>query len=299
MHSSALASGTTRRQFIAQTLAASAAVAAAPAWCAAAPEAKVKLGVTDWNLQHAARPTSIAFAKSIGFDGVEISLGRAADAAKPPSQLPLSEAELQQQFLAEAKKENYPIASTCLDILHQNYLKNDPLGRKWVAESIPLTKKLGARVILLPFFGNGALQTRAEMDYVGDILKELGPEAEKTGVILGIEDTISAEDNVRILDRAHSPAVLVYYDVGNSQRNGFDIYREIRWLGKDRICEFHLKDNPRLMGQGLIDFPKVVRAIVDIGFSGWAHLETVAPSGNVREDMKVNLAYIRKLFAEA
>jgi len=261
---------------------------------------KLKIGVTDWNLQHSAKPTSVEFAKSIGFDGVEISLGRAADPKNPPGQLPLSNPELQEQFLAEVKKHGFPVASTCLDILHQNYLKvrNDPLGRKWVAEAIPLTKKLGARVILLPFFGKGALQTREEMDYVADILKELGPEAEKAGVILGVEDTISAEDNARILDRAQSKAVLVYYDVGNSQQNGFDIYKEIRWLGKDRICEFHLKDNPRLLGSGLIDFPRVIEAIVAIGFSGWAHLETVAPSGNVRQDMKSNLAYIRGLLAK-
>src|SRR6266516_1842426 len=82
-------------------------------------------------------------------------------------------------------------------------------------EAIPITRQLGARVILLPFFGKGALQTKAEMDYVGDFLKEIGPEAEKTGVILGLENTNSAEDNARILDRAQSKAVLVYYDVGN------------------------------------------------------------------------------------
>ena len=253
---------------------------------------KLKIGVTDWNLNQEAKPGSIELAKSIGFDGVEISLGRA------PDRLPLNDSSLQEQFLAEARKRQFPIASTCLDILHQNYLKNDPLGKRWVAESIPLTRKLGARVILLPFFGNGALKTRQEMDYVGDCLKEVGPEAEKAGVILGVEDTISAEDNARILDRAHSKAVLVYYDVGNSHGNGFDIYKEIRWLGKDRICEFHLKDNPHLLGHGPIDFPKVIQAIVDIGFTGWAHLETDVPPGSIKDDMRTNLTYIRKLLAQ-
>src|SRR5881628_3904232 len=38
---------------------------------------KLKIGVTDWNLRHEAKPTSVALAKSLGFDGVEISLGRA------------------------------------------------------------------------------------------------------------------------------------------------------------------------------------------------------------------------------
>ena len=253
---------------------------------------KLKVGVTDWNLRQEAKPASVELAKSLGFDGVEISLGRARD------HLPLGDLSLQDEFLAEAKKQQFPIASTCLDILHQNYLKNDPLGKRWVAESIPLTQKLGARVILLPFFGKGQFETKSEMDYVGDFLKEIGPEAEKAGVILGIEDTISAEDNARILDRAQSKAVLVYYDVGNSHRNGFDIYKEIRWLGKDRIGEFHLKDNPHLMGRGSIDFPKVIQAIVEIGFEGWAHLETDAPSGDVTTDMKTNLSYVRSLLAQ-
>src|SRR5438445_5808269 len=260
---------------------------------------KLKIGAPDWNLKLEAKPASIELAKSIAFDGVQISLGHSSDPKNPPPHLPVSTPDLFDQFLTEARKNQLPIASTCVEILHRNYLKNDALGKQWVAESIPLTRKLGARVILLPFFGKGALQTRAEMDYVGDFLKEIGPEAEKTGVILGLENTISAEDNARILDRAHSKAVLVYYDVGNSFNNGFDIYKEIGWLGKDRICEFHLKDNPNLIGQGKIDFPKVIGAIVETGFSGWAQLETAAPSGDVRKDMKTNLDYVRGLLAEA
>ncbi|PYJ84146.1 MAG: sugar phosphate isomerase/epimerase [Verrucomicrobia bacterium] len=259
---------------------------------------RLKIGAPDWNLQLEAKPASVELAKSVGFDGVQISLGHSSDPKSPPAHLPVGDSDLFERFLAESRKNSFPIASTCVEILHRNYLKNDPLGKKWVAESIPLTRKLGARVILLPFFGKGALQTQAEMDYVGDFLKEIGPEAEKTGVILGLENTISAEDNARILDHAQSKAVLVYYDVGNSFHNGFDIYKEIRWLGKDRICEFHLKDNPHLLGQGKIDFEKVVEAIADIGFGGWAQLETVAPSGDVKKDMKTNLDYIRGLLAK-
>src|SRR6266571_2343046 len=286
-----------RRQFI-RTGGAALAAAALTAQLQAG-YTKLKIGAPDWNLKLEAKPASIELAKNIGFDGVQISLGHSSDPKNPPAHLPVSTPDLLDQFVTEARKNQLPIASTCVEILHRNYLKNDPLGKQWVAESIPLTKKLGARVILLPFFGTGALQTRAEMDYVGDFLKEIGPEAEKTGVILGLENTNSAEDNARILDRAQSKAVLVYYDVGNSFNNGFDIYKEIGWLGKDRICEFHLKDNPNLIGQGKIDFPKVIGAIVETGFNGWAQLETVAPSGDVSKDMKANLDFVRGLLAKA
>lgn len=232
-------------------------------------------------------------AKRLGFDGVQVSLGR-----KPvDGKLPLDNADIQALYLNEARAQKIPLDGTCLDILHVNYLKSDKLGQKWVADSIPITKKLNARVVLLPFFGKGALSTHAEMDYVGDALKELAPDAERANVILGLEDTISAEDNVRIMERAKSPAVLVYYDVGNSTQAGFDVVKEIRWLGKDRICQFHFKDNPNYLGEGKIDFPAVLKVIADIEFKGFANLETVAPSKNIDNDMTRNLGFVRKLLA--
>ena len=278
----------TRRQFIYGA----AALAATPLFAA---KSKLKFGVTDWNLNLSGKPEAVALAASLGFAGVEISLGRKPGGDK----LPLADEALQQQYLDELKKHNIAAAGTCLDILHTNYLKSDKLGQKWVADSIPITKKLNAKVVLLPFFGRGALATHEEMDYVGDFLKEIGPEAGKSQVILGLENTISAEDNVRILDRAKSDNVKVYYDVGNSTGGGFDIIKEITWLGAKRICQFHLKDNPHYLGEGKIDFPAVMRTIAALGFSGFANLETDSPSHSVPDDMKRNLAFVRNLFDKA
>jgi L-ribulose-5-phosphate 3-epimerase len=252
---------------------------------------KFKVGVPDWNLRQEAKAESIALARKLGFDGVQISLGVGRD------RLPLSEPATQQTFIAESKRAGLPIASVCLNILHVNYLKSDPLGQRWVADAIPIAKTLGVRVILLPFFGRGALATAAEMDYVGDALREVAPEAVRAGVILGLEDTISARDNVRIMERSHSRAVLTYYDVGNSTLNGFNIIEEIRWLGRARICEVHLKDNPHYLGQGKIDFTAVVDALADIGFDRWAQLECDAPSKSIENDMRTNLQFIRRVIA--
>ncbi|MEO6725583.1 MAG: sugar phosphate isomerase/epimerase family protein, partial [Blastocatellia bacterium] len=239
---------------------------------AAAKGVRFRIGAPDWNLKLTAKPESLALARKIGFDGVQISIGR---------KMELSDKALQQAFLTESRRARLPITSLCLDILHVNGLKSDPLGQRWTAECIPIAKALGVKVVLLPFFGKWALKTQAEMDYVGDALKEVAPAAEKAGVILGLEDTISARDNVRIMERSKSPAVLTYYDVGNSTGNGFDILEEIHWLGGKRICEVHLKDNPNYLGAGKINFPAVVDALAEIGFDKWAQLECDAPGGSV------------------
>jgi sugar phosphate isomerase/epimerase len=257
---------------------------------AAAKGARFKVGVTDWNLKLENKPEALALARRLGFDGVQVSLGKGAD------RLPLSDPALQRIYLDESRRLGLPLASVCLEILHVNGLKNDPLARKWVLDSIPIARALGVTVVLLPFFGKQALQSHAEMDHVGDVLRDVAPEAEKAGVVLGLEDTISARDNVRIMERSKSPAVLTYYDVGNSTRNGFDVVEEIRWLGASRICEMHLKDNPHYLGQGKVDFPAVVDALDEIGFEKWAQLETDSPTG-VEPDMARNLAYIRGVMA--
>ena len=130
---------------------------------------------------------------------------------------------------------------------------------------------------------------------MGDALRDLGPEAEKAGVILGIEDTISAENNVRIMDRSRSHSVKVYYDVGNSTAAGFDVVKEIRWLGNDRICQIHLKDNPHYLGEGKIQFGPIIRAIKEIGYIRWANLETDVHPQLLEADLRRNLRYIQRL----
>lgn len=255
----------------------------------------LKIGVTDWNLKQTGNLEAVGLAKQLGFDGVQVSLGR-----KPiGDRLPLDDATMQVRYIEESKKQGIALDGTCLDILHVNYLKNDKLGQKWVADGIRATRALKTRVMLLPFFGKGALQTPQEMDYVGDVLRDLGQEAEKADVILGLEDTISAENNVRIMERSQSKAVLVYYDVGNSTQNGFDVVKEIRWLGPKRICQFHLKDNPHYLGEGKIDFAMVLHTIATIDYKGYANLETSCPSNSVEADMRRNLAYIKRVMEQA
>ena len=256
---------------------------------------KLRIGVTDWNLNMGANPDAVALAARLGFEGLQVSFGRKIVDDK----MPVDNPGIVARYLSLSKQYRIPIDGTCVDRLHDNGLKSDKTAPKWVLDSIRLTKALNAKVLLLPFFGRWALQSRDEMDHLGDVLRDLAPEAERAGVILGLEDTISAEDNVRIMDQSRSASVQVYYDVGNSTKAGFDVVKEIRWLGKDRICQFHLKDNPHYLGEGDIQFPAIIEAIRDIGFSGYANLETDSHPNQLEADMRKNLAYIRNVIKQA
>src|ERR1700733_12572287 len=280
----------TRREFISSAVA-----VGVSSRLANAREQMLRIGVTDWNLNLGANPEAVPLAAKLGFEGVQISFGRKLVDDK----MPLDDPAVIARYLSLSQQFKIPIDGTCVDKLHDNGLKSDPRARKWVLDSIRLTKALDTKVLLLPFFGRWALQTKAEMDFVGDALRDLAPEATKAGVILGLENTISAEDNVRIMERSRSASVKVYYDVGNSTVAGFDPVTEIRWLGRERICQFHLKDNPHYLGEGSIQFAPILRAIREIQFAGYANLETDAPSKELDADLRRNLAYIRNMMTQS
>src|SRR5438132_1103931 len=106
----------TRRSFLHRGAAAAAAGLVAPARARAASAARFEVGVTDWNLKQTGKLEAIALAKTIGFDGVQVSIGR----QPVDGRLPLSDAALQRAYLAESKRVGLPLASLCLDVLHTN-----------------------------------------------------------------------------------------------------------------------------------------------------------------------------------
>jgi sugar phosphate isomerase/epimerase len=266
----------------------------AMAWTAALRRAaNIKIGGPDWSLRLEGKIEAFATAKESTLDGVQVSLG--GRGAKELAKLPMCDSEKQKQWLEESKKTGMPIGGTCLEILHQDNLKEHANGPKWVEQSIEATKALGTKVVLLPFFGKQQIKERAEQKATAERLKVLAPIAEKAGIVLGLENTISAEDNAWILDQVQSKAVSVYYDVGNSFGQKYDVYKEIVWLGKDRVCQLHLKDGPNFLGKGPIDYPKYIEAVLKSGFEGWAMLETSCPTKAVKDDFAANAKYVREL----
>ncbi|MCA9450324.1 MAG: sugar phosphate isomerase/epimerase [Candidatus Omnitrophica bacterium] len=252
---------------------------------------RFRIGACDWTLGKRSDLGSFAVAKEIGLDGVQVDVGN------PDNDFPLFKADVQQQFLEESKKQEVAIASLAMGVLNNVPYKSDPRPVDWVAQGIDAAKAVGVDVILLAFFSEGDLRDDPKgKDEVVKRLAEVAPKAENAGVSLAIESWLSAEEHVDIIDRVGSPAIKVYYDVGNSNHVGHDIYEEIRFLG-DRICEFHAKDYDDLYGKGSIDFKKVRAAMDDIGYSGWINMEGIKMPLGVEESCRYDLEYLRTVFS--
>jgi L-ribulose-5-phosphate 3-epimerase len=279
----------TRRQAIAQTMALTLSTQLAPL-LASPGQRGFKIGACHWSLRRGDE-SCFDVAKEIGLEGVQVNMGNAGN------NMILRQPQVQRAYLEAAKRTGVAVASLGLAELNQIPLKSDPRAAIWVYDSIEVAKALGVQVVLIAQFFKGDLQGDKEgIDRTVAVLKELAPRAEKAGVIFGLENYLSAKENLEILDRVGSPAVQIYYDVGNSTDKGYDIYTEIRMI-KDRVCEFHAKDGPHLLGKGRIDFAKVRTAMDEIGYRGWIQIEGAAPNGVV-PDYTANFTHLREHFPQ-
>ena len=260
---------------------------------AAADKRRFKIGACDWSIGKMADPAAFDVAKEIGLDGVQVSLGTVADDMR------LRQAAVQQKFQDAAKKVGLEIGSLAIGELNSIPYKSDPRTVAWVSDCIGVCQALGVRVVLLAFFGNGDLRDdKAGVDEVVKRLKAVASKAEQAGVVLGVESWLSADAHLEILNRVGSKAVQVYYDVCNSNDRGYDIYSEIRRLGRERICELHFKENGALLGQGKVDFKKVRAALDDIGYEGWIQIEGAVPPGaKMLESYQANCKFVRGVLA--
>lgn len=284
-----------RRQMLRGTMLGSAALVLSAGFAPlleGAEKRRFRIGACDWSIGKMADPAAFDVAKEIGLDGVQVSLGTAAN------DMQLRRPEVQQKYKDAARRNGLEIASLAIGELNSIPYKSDPRTIPWVGDSIDVCQALGVKVVLLAFFSEGDLRDDPKgQDEVVKRLKEIAPKAEKAGVALGVESWLSAEDHLRIIDRVGSKAVQVYYDVCNSTDRGYDIYKEIRLLGS-RICELHAKENGSLLGQGNVDFKKVREALDDIKYSGWVQIEGAVPKGgSMLECYKANCRFLRGILA--
>lgn len=236
-------------------------------------------------------------AKEAGLEGVEVRVGDAAD------RLEIADPKVQQRYREQMRETGLPICSFMMGLLNSHPLASDPRGPAWLEQSIDAARILGARVILLAFFGNGDLLDNAEklkerdLDVVVQRIKAAAPQAKEAGVILAIENYLNGEQNARILDRINHESVQLYFDVFNTgTTKGHNVPADIRLL-KGRIAQFHFKNGPKYLDEEKAKFEPIAAAIKEIDYRGWVVLETSSPSKDAVADTRRNGEYLRKLLA--
>ncbi len=273
------------------------------------------IGICDWNLGPMCDPEQIPKAREANLEGIQVSVGR------DPEDIPLRDVSVRQRYIELGRQHEVTFHSIAAGSLLNSYaLATEPRSAVWVIDAIEAAAELGASNVLMAFFGNGDLRFRDDasefvnqpegefasfrldeekVESVVNTLKEIVPRAEDAGVVLGLENTITAAQNLEIMEQVGSDWLQIYYDVGNSTGNGYDVPGELRTIGNSRLCEVHLKDwNTPLLGSadGMVDMPAAAAALQDIGYDKWLVLETSGREGQFAEDTRANVAWAKQTF---
>jgi sugar phosphate isomerase/epimerase len=295
----------TRRDFVKQASVASAAVPAiAHAQARGTVETKetvnpqpVRVGMTDWNLGQRGDIGKIALAREIGLDGIQVSVQYPTDGKTPT----LRDPKTQAAFKRAALENGIQICSLAIGNPGKSRLPmhTNPAFAILLVEAVEIAHNLGTNNILLPILGESHIDmtSQAQVDTFVTMMKEVARYAERYGVVVGLEDWISAEDNIKLVDAIGSDYVAVYYDAHNIVSRVKDIYAEPKMLGK-RINQIHVKNAGNLLSTpgGKMDWPRMSQEFYDIGYRGWYVLETGSPTKDIVADTRANIEYVKKTF---
>ena len=143
-------------------------------------------------------------------------------------------------------------------------------------------------------------------------IRKLIPYAEKLNVKIGLENVwnnflLSPVEMARYIDEFDSPLIGAYFDCGNIVRYGWPVHW-IEALG-ERIVKVHVKaysrelqnkEGPRAgfrieMGDGDIDWPGIVKALVKVGYKDWVTSEVRGGDKARLEDIKQRMDNILQL----
>lgn len=262
---------------------------------------RYKIAVCDWMILKRQKLGAFQLAKDIGADGVEVDMGSLGTNETFVSVITTNPA-VRQQFLDKARELNLEIPSLAMSGFYAQSFAERPTVPRMVQDCIDTMVAMKVKICFLPLGVRGDLVKHPELrPAILARLKAIAPAAEKAGVIIGLETSLPAAEEIKLLDEIGSPAVKCYFNFANALSAGRNVPDELRVIGKDRLCQIHATDEDGvwLENDPKIDLKKVKQALDEMGWSGWLVIERsrdARDSRNVRKNFGANTAYLKSIF---
>jgi sugar phosphate isomerase/epimerase len=252
---------------------------------------------------------AFTIAQKAGLDGVCVDMGRMPGGKELINRL--REPQVRQQFLEASRNTGVEIAALAFFALYAWVFPNIPGAVEIAHEWVDTIAKMNVRLGFMPLMSKDG--TLAEPEHADvwrrtvEIFRKVAPQAERAGVILGVESNLDGDGYKRFLDAVGSPNVQTFYNPGRALEFKYDAYKDIGDLGKDRICGLHLEQGSvppenfeRRLGDGLIDFRKLRDALLEIGWGGWMSIARSRLKGTTSADtnMSANARFVHDVFPE-
>ena len=202
-----------------------------------AQSSRYKVAVVDLMILKRQKLGAFQLTRDIGADGVEVDMGGLGN--RPTFDNQLLNDTTRKQFLDKAKELGLEIPSLAMTGYYaQSFCERKEFIRS-IEDCIKTMKLMDVKIAFLPMGVQCDLVKKPELrDSVVSRLKIAGALAEQAGVVIGIETALDARDEKKLLKDIGSPAIKSYFNFSNALKNGRDVSKELKTLGRVSIAIF-------------------------------------------------------------
>ena len=207
-----------------------------------AQSSRYKVAVVDLMILKRQKLGAFQLTRDIGADGVEVDMGGLGN--RPTFDNQLLNDTIRKQFLDKAKELGLEIPSLAMTGYYaQSFCERKEFIRS-IEDCIKTMKLMDVKIAFLPMGVQCDLVKKPELrDSVVSRLKIAGALAEQAGVVIGIETALDARDEKKLLKDIGSPAIKSYFNFSNALKNGRDVSKELKTLGRKNIIQIHCTDD--------------------------------------------------------
>jgi sugar phosphate isomerase/epimerase len=259
------------------------------------------VAVCDWMILKRQKLGEFGLARQLGCDGIELDMGGLGKRDSFDNKL--RNVEQQKIFVHTSDSLNIKVPVIAMSGFYsQSLAKKD--SYKWLFEDCMNTMDLFcAKIAFLPLGGCGnnwsdSLPLRKEIVHR---LHELGEMAAAQGKVIGIDTPLGAKDNIKLLNEINSKGIKIFYKFQTIIENKLDIYKDLKYLGKERICAIHASntDGMLLKDDKVINMKQIKKTLDQMGWTGWLIVERSRDTKkvhNVKYNYGENVKYLKEIF---
>lgn len=258
------------------------------------------IGVCDWMVLKRQKLGEFKLAKELGCDGIEMDMGGLGTRRSFDNKM--RDPESVRVFTHMADSFGIKVGAVAMSGFYGQSFAKKESWRWLIQDCLNTMAKMGARVAFLPLGGCGnnwtdSLPLRQQIVWR---LHEAGEMAHARGMVIGIDTPLDAEGNIKLLDEIGSEGIRIFYKFQTAIEYVRNIAKEIKMLGKDRICAIHASntDGVWLRNDKAINMKKIKKALDKTGWSGWLFVERsrdVNQVRNVKLNYGENVKYLKEI----
>ena len=262
---------------------------------------RYKVEACDWMMLKRQKLGEFKLSHEIGADGVEMDMGGLGK--RDTFDNKLHQVYFQELFKKTAAEYQIEVPSIAMSGFYgQSFLKHRNY-RVLIDDCIKTMQVMGAKIAYLPLGGCGN-DWKTDDEQRRRLVSRLhvaGEMAHSEGLVIGIRTGLSAKEDIKLLEQINSEGIQIYFSVQEALDNKRDLYKELKTLGRKRICQIHISetDGVTLPHSKNIDMHRVKEQLDKMGWSGWLVVERSRDAGdvrNVKKNFGMNIRYLKEVF---